>query len=227
MSLFCSETYNQYQRNIYNSVFNSPSYENFKKSSSAGKRREMIELLINLPQVRNIKINDCSDFKDDIAAEKIFQTATTHEPNHNTIQLLNKSLLAANIESKIYWEILMERIRYWFKTRIFTECLKDVKYFTSSASKEHADFLAECKIECHLIENEIYKIMKQPENAKNALNKAMAELNLLAEKTCTMNENIKQTKQNLLQMFLQKLKKGRDSMRSKSLSSNNTKVIIL
>ena len=183
----------EFRKSVHKVVSNQLFGNQFCKLSHQGNRRGMVDMLIKLPEIKNLIIEKYYYSKNDTLAENLYKEIVcpdiqVHE-NQKAI-ILTKALFVSTYKSKIFLKVLLERSRTWYKLGKFVKCIKDSKYLEDIENiSPRDDYYEEIRIESLLIESESYKKMNLEENSKCCLNEAMKKVNDLIQKKFG-NENV-------------------------------------
>ena len=166
-------------------------------------------MIIELPEVTNLIIEQYYHAKNDNLAKdlynQVFSLNSKNEENKKSL-LLTKALFASTYTSKIFFEILIERVKTWYKLQKFSKCIKDCKYLQQLKNiSPEGDYYEELRIESLLIESECYRKINAAENSKSCLNKAMQIVNDFVKKTCVSEDVFKKEKIDFLKPIFERL----------------------
>lgn len=169
----------------------------------------MIEMLIELPAIKNIQIEKFYHGKDDDLAMKIYKKTLdlNDETSNQKVNLLINALFKACHKSATYLNILIEMSRNFYKLRKFTKCLETCNYLENLDNfPSETDVFEEYKIESLLIKSECYKKLHLNENSKLCLNDSMRKVNEFITKKCGSEcEDFKKEKISFLKPILERL----------------------
>lgn len=216
----------EFRKSVHN-VVSSQSFGNqFCKLSRQRNRRGMIEMLMELPEIKNLIIEKYCHSKNDNLAENLYKEIVSpkNEVDENVKAIiLTKSLFASTYNSKIFLQVVLERARTWYKVGKFAKCIENSKYLENLENiSTQDDYYEEYRIESLLIKSESYKKMNLEENSKFCLNEAMKRVNdYIQKKFGNENEDVfKKEKVCFLKPIFERLNLMRKSIKDNSVAEN-------
>ncbi|XP_051157143.1 SET and MYND domain-containing protein 4-like isoform X2 [Leptopilina boulardi] len=211
----------EFFKSVNNAASNESFGNEFCKLSFKGNRRRMIEMLIELPEIKNILIEKFYHNKDDNLACNLYKqilNLNDQLEEEDKINLLINALFKSSYKSRTFFNILMHLSQKLYKLGNIIKCLEYCKYFKNLDNyPNETNFIDEFRIEFLLIESECYKKLGFHENSKICLNDAMRKVNeFITEKYGSECEKFKDEKLSFLKPIFERM----NSMKLCRISKN-------
>lgn len=160
----------EFRRAVYDEIVSQePLAIRFAKLSTSGDRWGMVEMLVEMPRVAGLKLDDSYQGKDDAQAARLYERsleaaaakpADEHVEEIRTCNILTKALFAASANGRVFLDALCERARRSYCLSLYASCLRDCECMLAlpasfyNDSAESVKYFVQRKKECLQLERE-------------------------------------------------------------------------
>lgn len=160
----------EFCRAVYDEIVSQePFVTRFAKLSTSGDRQGMIEMLVEMSRITDLKLGDSYQGKNDAQAARLYErsleaTATGSGDEHveeiKTCDILTKALFAAGANGRVFLDALCERARRSYCLSAYASCLRDCECMLAlpasfyDDSAQNVKYFVQRRKECLQLERE-------------------------------------------------------------------------
>lgn len=154
----------------------------FARLSALGDRRGMVEMLMEMPYVADLKPGDSYEGKNDAQAARLYERSLgvtmelgdKHTEEIRTCNVLTQALFAAGASDRVFLNAIYERARRFYSLRAYARCLRDCECMLAlpasfyDDSAENVKHFVQRRKECLQLERECSRKLEATSSRKRS-----------------------------------------------------------